>query len=112
MTREEKIKYWIELSIEDLKAGETLLQGGHYLYVGFMCHQAIEKIMKGYFVKLIDEIPPFTHDLVMLASKGDFYSSFTENQKDFIRQLNPLHIKARYPEYKDRIYRQLTKEVC
>ncbi|MCL2649900.1 MAG: HEPN domain-containing protein [Candidatus Azobacteroides sp.] len=44
MTTEEKIQYWINLSENDLKVAHTLLEGKHYLYVGFMCHQVVEKI--------------------------------------------------------------------
>jgi len=42
MTTEEYIEYWLTLSNEDLKVGETLLKNQHYLYAGFMCHQVIE----------------------------------------------------------------------
>ncbi len=43
-----------------------------YLYVGFMCHQTIEKIFKAYFINLIGEAAPFSHSLSYLAKKGDF----------------------------------------
>jgi hypothetical protein len=36
MTNEEKVQHWIKISDEDLKVGATMLQGGHYLYAGFM----------------------------------------------------------------------------
>ncbi|GHT19506.1 hypothetical protein AGMMS4957_03900 [Bacteroidia bacterium] len=45
MANEDKVKYWIDLSDEDLKVGRTLLYGGHFLYVAFMCHQAIEIVI-------------------------------------------------------------------
>ena len=113
MTKEEKIEYWRELSNRDLQVAKDLLPLKHFLYVAFMCHQAIEKIMKAYYVKLNDnDTPPFTHELILLASKGDFYNNFSEEQKHFIRQLSPLNIRTRYPEYKDLIYKQLTQLVC
>ena len=46
----EKVKYWTELSEYDIKTAEAMLQNKRYLYVGFMAHQAIEKILKAYFV--------------------------------------------------------------
>jgi len=112
MTQEEKIEYWRKLSNKDLEVAEDLLPLKHYLYVVFMCHQAIEKIMKAYYVKQINDTPPFIHELIILASKGGFYDSFSEEQKQFIRRLAPLNIRTRYPEYKGLIYKQLSQSVC
>jgi hypothetical protein len=47
-----------------------------------------------------------------LAKIGDFYESFTEDQKDFIDQIEPLNIEARYPSYKERLLKSLTEEKC
>ena len=41
---EKKINYWIELSDYDLETAEAMHKSKRYLYVGFMCHQTIEKI--------------------------------------------------------------------
>jgi len=112
MTKEEKINYWCKLSNDDLKVAEDLLQLKHFLYTAFMCHQSIEKIMKAYYVKLNDDSPPYTHELLLLSSRGGLYSDFSEDQKKFIHQLSPLNIRTRYPEYKDKIYKQLTQPVC
>jgi HEPN domain-containing protein len=48
---EDKVKYWLELSDYDFETAEAMLSSGRYLYVGFMCHQTIEKILKAYFNK-------------------------------------------------------------
>ena len=84
-----KISYWIELSDYDLETADAMLKSKRYLYVGFMCHQTIEKIFKAYFSKLNPETPPFSHSLSFLAKKGKFYEFFSEDQKDFIDQMNP-----------------------
>jgi hypothetical protein len=31
MTKDEKIKYWVDLSDRDLQTADTLVNGGHYL---------------------------------------------------------------------------------
>jgi len=41
-----KVTYWVELSDYDMKTAEAMLKSERYLYVGFMAHQAIEKILK------------------------------------------------------------------
>lgn len=109
---DDKAQYWIEISDYDLETAEAMLQSKRYLYVGFMCHQAIEKIFKAFFTKLKSETVPFSHSLSYLAKKGDFYESFSEDQKDFIDQLEPLNIEARYPSHKERLMKSLTDEKC
>ncbi|MCC5927826.1 MAG: HEPN domain-containing protein [Cyclobacteriaceae bacterium] len=47
-----------------------------------------------------------------MAKKGAFYEAFTEDQKDFIDQLEPLNIEARYPTHKERLLRSLTHVKC
>lgn len=77
-----------------------------------MCHQTIEKAFKAYFVKVKSETAPYTHSLSFLAKRGEFYESFTEEQKDFIDQIEPLNIEARYPSHKERLMRSLTDSKC
>lgn len=108
----ETIKYWVELSDYDLDTAEAMFETRRYLYVGFMCHQAIEKAFKAYFVFNQNKIAPFSHSLSYLAKKGDFYTEFSEEQKDFIDQIEPLNIESRYPSYKDRLLKSLTTEKC
>lgn len=90
-----KIKYWIDISDYDLETAEAMFDTKRYLYVGFMCHQSIEKIFKGCYTKIKSETAPFSHSLSYLAKKGEFYDSFSESQMDFIDQIEPLNIEAR-----------------
>ncbi len=78
---DDKIKYWLELSDYDLKTAEAMLQSKRYLYVGFMCHQAIEKIFKAFYVKLKSETAPFSHSLSFLAKTGTFYEQFSRTKR-------------------------------
>jgi len=110
VTNEEKIKYWIDLSNNDFIVAQTLMKNGHNLYAGFMCHQAVEKIFKGYFAKIKNNTPPFKHDLEFLAQQSGLYQLFNEKQIAFIELLNPLNIEARYPDYKNKMAQYLTNE--
>ena len=83
-----------------------------YLYVGFMCHQTIEKNFKAYFTYLKNEVVPFSHSLSYIAKKGGFYKDFSEDQKKFIDQVEPLNIEARYPSHKERLLKSLSNEKC
>ncbi|MCL1813989.1 MAG: HEPN domain-containing protein [Treponema sp.] len=110
MTNEEKIKYWVDLSNNDFVVAETLLKNGHNLYAGYMCHQAIEKIFKGYYIKIKNDTPPYKHDLEYLAQQSGLYNLFNEKQIFFLETLNPLNIEARYPNYKNKTAQYLTGE--
>lgn len=106
------VNYWIDLSDYDLETAEAMLQGKRYLYVGFMCHQTIEKAFKAYFSSLKSDVAPYSHSLSYLAKKGGFYELFSEEQKDFIDQIEPLNIEARYPTHKERLLKSLTESKC
>ena len=112
MTTEEKIEYWIKISADDLIVAETMLNNHHHLYTGFMCHQVIEKIFKAGYVKMKNETPPYSHNLIRLSELSDFYKLLSDEQKLFLSILNPLNIEARYPDYKERIAKTLTDSRC
>ena len=42
----EKVNYWLDLARYDLDTAKAMLDTKRYLYVGFMCHQTIEKGLK------------------------------------------------------------------
>lgn len=109
---DDKVIYWVEMSDYDIETADAMLATGRYLYVGFMYHQTIEKILKAYWTKNLTEIPLKIHSLSRLAEKTGLSEKFTEEQLDFIDRLEPLNIEARYPSYKERLMNSLTKEYC
>ena len=108
----EKVSYWIDLAEYDLKTAEAMLETKRLLYVGFMCHQTIEKILKAYYVKKTEDTPPFTHNLSMLANQTKIYDKLKEDHKDLLDTLEPLNIEARYPTDKQKIFNSLTHNKC
>lgn len=108
----EKVTYWIELSDYDIETAKAMLKTKGFLYVGFMCHQSIEKILKAYWNNVSTDTPPYTHNLTRLAEKTELIQLLNENQLDLIDSLEPLNIEARYPSYKERLLKSLTKKRC
>jgi HEPN domain-containing protein len=108
----DRIEYWIELSDYDLETAEAMLVTKRFLYVGFMCHQSIEKILKAYYVKIKNDTPPFTHNLSYLVKQIDENSWLSDEYNDLIDILDPLNIESRYPSYKEEILKSLTLEKC
>lgn len=108
----DKVLYWIELSDYDLETADAMLQTKRYLYVGFMCHQSIEKLIKAVLSQNSGEIPPKVHNLIRLAESAKLLEQMNAEQKKTIFLLNPLNIESRYPSYKDTLLKQLTAEKC
>ncbi|MEA3436043.1 MAG: HEPN domain-containing protein [Thermodesulfobacteriota bacterium] len=108
----EKVKYWMDMAEYDLETALVMLKGKRFLYVGFMCHQVIEKILKGYYVFVKADNPPYTHNLSYIADKSKINDKMTEEQKDFIDLLEPLNVEARYPSHKERLMLSLNDERC
>ena len=107
-----KVTYWIEMSDYDFDTAKAMLETKRYLYVAFMCHQTIEKILKAYWSKVLEEPPLKIHSLSRLAEKSGLDKDMSEEQTDFIDELEPLNIEARYPSYKERLMKSLTPERC
>lgn len=42
----EKVTYWLDSADYDLETAKAMLDTGRLLYVGFMCHQTVEKVLK------------------------------------------------------------------
>ncbi len=108
----EKVTYWVEMSDYDFDTANAMFETKRYLYVGFMCHQVIEKILKAYWSNVSDEPPLKIHSLARLAEITGLYKDMTEEQLDFIDILEPLNIEARYPSYKERLMKNLTAHRC
>jgi HEPN domain-containing protein len=112
MGQEQNMNYWLETADYDFETAKTMLVGKRFLYVGFMCHQTIEKALKAYYVFKLPDAPPHTHNLSHLAKKADLYNNLSEQQKDLLDTLEPLNIEARYPTHKERIAQFLNEKRC
>ena len=109
---DEKVKYWLDIAKYDIETAKVMLDANRYLYVGFMCHQSIEKILKAYYVKTLNETPPFTHNLMKLADDSKIIDKMSDEYQIFLAEINPLNIKARYPSYREKISNKLNKDEC
>ena len=108
----DRVKYWIELSDYDLDTADAMLRTGRWLYVGYMCHQTIEKIFKAYWCSRKEEPAPYSHNLINLAQSCGLGQLLSDEQKAFIGEMMPLNIEARYPSYKQAIGESLTEQRC
>jgi len=108
----DKVNYWIELAEYDLETAKVMLKSKRLLYVGFMCHQAIEKITKGYFEKYKATSAPYTHNISKISKEAGLYDFFNDEQLDLIDLLDPMNVGTRYPQDKAKLEKSLTEEKC
>lgn len=109
---EQKIIYWRDMSDYDMETAVAMLNTGRYLYVGFMCHQGVEKILKAYMCKKNIQPIPKIHNLIRLAEQCELFDIMDDTQRKTLFLLNPLNIESRYPTYKQTLLQQLSKEKC
>ncbi|MDE6090803.1 MAG: HEPN domain-containing protein [Duncaniella sp.] len=109
---DDKTKYWIDMAEYDFETAKAMLETKRYLYVGFMCHQVIEKMLKAYWSKVTTDPPLKIHALSRLAEKTGIDKDMSEGQLDLIDALEPLNIEARYPSYKERLMKSLNADRC
>jgi HEPN domain-containing protein len=107
----DRSRYWIDIAEYDMETAKAMLTTGRRLYVGFLCHQVVEKMLKAAIAK-DGTIPPKVHNLTRLAELGQLSASMTQEQNDFIDALLPLNIEARYPIDKDKLLGVLTEGYC
>jgi len=93
MKKEELFKYWIDSSNKDFQAMIHLLEKGDFTWSLFIGHIVIEKLLKAWYVQNISNTPPFIHDLVRLAEKGNL--PLDEDQKDIFDTISAFNLRAR-----------------
>ncbi|OIO14334.1 MAG: hypothetical protein AUJ54_14510 [Ignavibacteria bacterium CG1_02_37_35] len=108
----DKILYWFELAVYDMETARAMLKTRRYLYVGFMCHQVIEKSLKAYYWYRKGAEPPYSHNLLLLAGKSGIDPVMTDEQRKLLYTLMPLNIKTRYPDDKEMLLKSLTYNRC
>jgi HEPN domain-containing protein len=90
-----QIRYWREGSNDDLEAAVALLASGKTRQAGFFVHLAIEKMLKACVVSATKDLPPRSHDLLLLVERSKMV--LNESQRDFLGRVQIYCLEGRYP---------------
>jgi HEPN domain-containing protein len=101
---------WIASAKYDIESARHMLKTRRYIYVIFLCHLAIEKMLKAVVAQSQERHPPYTHDLYELVALAHLEIP-TEHQS-VIAQLNELSIATRYPEDFEQLVKHYPKTVA
>ena len=69
MNKTEKYRYWLMLADYDLDTSRVLAQGERWVYVAYLCQQAVERQLKGMYVFYYNSEAPKTHNINFLFTK-------------------------------------------
>jgi HEPN domain-containing protein len=87
-----------------------MLETGRYLYVIFLRHLALEKILKAHVAEATQSLPIKTHDLIYLVKTSKL--ELPESYLDFIGKINTASIPTRYPDDLQRSLKAYPKSVA
>jgi HEPN domain-containing protein len=87
---------WLATADYDVQTAEAMLASKRYIYVVFMCHLALEKILKGLWAEARNDTPPRIHDLLYFLRELDLTPP--PGDADFIAAINRASVPTRYPE--------------
>ena len=119
MNDQEKFQYWLEHAWYDLETAEDMLKNGRWLYVVFMCQQAIEKLVKGlYGLYLGFEEIPRIHNIKTLLKcfEPRLPDSVNSEYYYLFDTLTGYYINNRYPDYAEALANKIkegnSRQIC
>jgi HEPN domain-containing protein len=105
MTANDKFDYWLDIAQYDLVTADAMFKAGRWLYVVFMCEQAIEKLCKGLYLLYKGDDVPRVHSISQIVKKFEDSLSVTvtDEQYQFFNRLSSFYLEGRYPEYMQKL---------
>ena len=105
------VKNWIATSNYDIQTADAMYRAGRYIYVVFMCHLALEKMLKALLAnKHPEEIPPKIHNLINLSQRAGITPP--DDLKEFFQRIDNVSIATRYPEDLKRLSKEFDRDTA
>jgi HEPN domain-containing protein len=88
------------------------LQTGRWIFVAFLCQQAVETLVKGLYILYIDDNIPRIHNIGELLKRFEskLTASVSEETYEFLDTLSRFYINTRYTDYKQKLSTLVKKE--
>lgn len=110
MNVQKQVDRWVQQARYDLDTAQAMFEAGRYLYVGFMCQQAIEKLLKGIHLCATSQLAPYTHNLIRLSELVELEAN-TARDRHF-GELQRYYVGSRYPEEVEKLAEDLDAETA
>lgn len=95
---------------EDLETAQLLLDQGRCFYIPFLCHLAINKVLRGYYLDYLNRYPPFTDDLLAIADDTEAGLQMDEETRNFVNSLSIWPQIVGNPVYRQKIIDQTSPD--
>lgn len=98
----------------DYEAAEDMYYAQKWLYVMFLCQQAVEKAVKALYIKTRGILPPHTHNINTLVNNINV-KEINDKLKSFnhlFSELTGYYIKGRYQLEINTLLKSLDREKC
>lgn len=105
---EKIINHWIDSAEKDFQTMLHLYASKDFTWALFLGHISLEKLLKASVVKRISNYPPYTHDLLRLATIAKL--SPTDKLSDWLDTITTFNLNTRYDSYKKEFYKKCTPE--
>jgi len=102
------IDYWIESAKHDYATMESLFKTKRYSDSLFYGHLVLEKVLKALVVKKTHKHTKPIHNLLVLLN--DAGVELSDEETEFLAEVNKFNIRARYPDYKLSFYKVCNHE--
>jgi HEPN domain-containing protein len=111
MSSEEKFEYWLDIAQYDLQTAEAMLVSGRWLYVAFMCQQAVEKLVKGLYILYLDDNVPRIHSILTVIERFEekLPVEIPLETRMLFDDLSICYLNDRYPEYREKLSAQINE---
>jgi len=112
MDAQEKYEHWLDIAKYDLESADAMCTGGRWLYVVFMCQQAVEKLCKGLYVLYVSDEVPRVHNIRNVIShfSNKLSEPVSDEQYRLFDTLTGFYVEGRYPEYKQKLSTLLSEQ--
>jgi len=109
MDAQQKYEHWLDIAQYDLETAKSMLSSGRWLYVVFMCQQAVEKLSKGLYTLYVDDNIPRIHNIKTIIEYFDdkLPVAIPEEKVDFFNTLSAYYLNNRYPDFISKLSSQI-----
>jgi HEPN domain-containing protein len=112
MDMQEKYGYWLDHALYDMETAESMFKTRRWLYVAFMCQQALEKLIKGLYGLYLDfDTIPRSHNIRWIVSlfAEKLPEEIPENILVLFESLAQYYFSNRYPDYVDQLLKRINE---
>ena len=110
MANKKSVEEWLKQAQYDLETADGLFEIKRYIYCVFICHLALEKMLKGLYLAKTGKEPPKIHNLMYFVEKAK--PNLSLNTEKFLVMLDEVSIPTRYPDELKELLSIITRKEC